>query len=163
MQKSETTPKQLFSLESCQSSSRIRAFLRLSRIATDDSIRQHLNEIHPKSCETYFATKIVAQWKARQELIQYCSSQAKQLRDHTDSQESSAQNPDFDLRLDPYAFKEYQQKLNSQYTMCQTIENWVENEKGVESIIREQTAKVLNDKCYYQDWLAQFQKLAGKS
>lgn len=152
-------PPQLFTLENCTSSSRIRAFLRLSRIATDDTIRQHLNEIKPGSCNSYFRTKIAPQWKARQELIQYCESRGAELRHETDQQGSSAQKPDFDLTLDPYALKEYQRKLESQYSVCQTIENWVENEKGVESIIREQTSNVLNDKCYFNDWMAEFKRL----
>lgn len=157
-----SAPEQLFTLESCTSSSRIRAFLRLSRIATDDTIRQHLNEIQPEACSAYFRTKIAPQWKARQELIRFCGNTAADLRKATDTDGTSAASPEIDLRLDPYALKEYRRKLDDQYSQCQMIEQWVENERGVEAIVRGETASVLNDKCYYNDWMGEFRRVSGE-
>ena len=61
--------------------------------------------------------------------------------------------------VDPYAVKKYNQQLQGQYSQCDSIENWVNNERVVEDIIREQTVDVLNDKCYFQDWIEEFKKL----
>ncbi|KAM9922878.1 hypothetical protein OXX59_005549 [Metschnikowia pulcherrima] len=153
------TSKPLLSLENCESSSRIRAFLRLSRIATDDTIRQHLNEIGPSQCDQYFEQTILPQWRARSEAIQFCSKYAKSLRAEAQSKETTL-HEDYDLRIDPYAAKNARDYLDDQYARCVSVENWVANETNVESIIREQTASVLSDKCYYKDWLSAFKTAA---
>lgn len=157
----QKAPVSLLTPENCESSSRIRAFLRLSRIATDDTIRQHLNEINPKQCDDYFNRRILPQWVARAEAIQYCSDFAWDLRSKTESQQMEVHG-NYDLRIDPYALKDENDQLEKQFSRCVTIENWVANELGVETIIKEQTASVLNDKCYYKDWLAEF-KLAFRT
>lgn len=165
--KESVTPKSLLTPDNCHNSSRIRAFLRLSRIATDDTIRQHLNEVKTsKDCDTYFKSKIVPQWEARASIINYCNAYASNLRQETAKgnaviqNEQQQQDPQsFDLRVDPYAVKKYNQQLDGQYAQCDAIDNWVNNEKMVEDIIREQTVDVLNDKCYYQDWIEEFKKL----
>lgn len=148
-------PAVLLTAQNCESSTRIRAFLRLSRIATDDTIRQHLNEINPALCDDYFQRRILPQWVARAEAIQFCSDFARDLRRETESKKVEVHEK-HDLRIDPYALKDETDRLNQQFSRCSTIENWVENELGVERIIKEQTASVLNDKCYYKDWLAEF-------
>lgn len=157
-------PTELLTPENCQSSSRIRAFLRLSRIASDDTIRQHLNEVKStKECDNYFKATIVPQWKARASAIQYCSDYATNLRRETIKGNTvvtdKLNKPELDLRVDPYALKKYNLKLDSQFTQCDSIDNWVKNEKVVEDIIREQTADVLDQKCYYQNWIEEFNKL----
>lgn len=152
-------PAALLTPDNCRNSSRIRAFLRLSRIATDDTIRQHLNELTPGQCNTYFQQKIVPQWIARAEAVDYCERYASSLRLQTEEQRSTA-SEQYDLRIDPYALKDAHDTLDRQFAECVAIENWVKNERGVEAIIHEQTASVLNDKCYYRDWLADFKKVA---
>ncbi|ABN66646.2 predicted protein [Scheffersomyces stipitis CBS 6054] len=166
-------PPSLLTPQNCHESSRISAFLRLSRLASDDTIRQHLNEVKtPAGCDDYFASTIVPQWQARAQLITFCENYAADFRkktasgihvNHEEPQGGAAHDnllpQTFNLRLDPYAEKSYNQKLEQQYAQCDYIDNWVSNQKNVESIIREQTSHVLNDKCYYNDWLAQFKKL----
>lgn len=159
-----TAPAQLLTPENCHSSSRIRAFLRLSRIATDDTIRQHLNEIKPNQCDTYASQKIFPQWKARAAAIQFCTNYSLKLRKETidgKTQNDSNTTTEFNLRLDPYAYKSYKQQIDNQFAQCDAIDNWVHNENTIEKIVREQTTEVLNDKCYYKDWLAEFRKRAN--
>lgn len=169
-------PPSLLTPENCYSSSRIRAFLRLSRIATDDTIRQHLNEIKSKDCDSYFKNKIIPQWEARASIITYCSNFSKNLRDSTtqgkaievlnlqlpnqmsQDEKKPATADQFDLRLDPYAYRSHQQKLTSQFTKCDSIDFWIRNENSIESILKQQTVDVLNDKCYYKDWLDEFKE-----
>lgn len=153
--RSEKVPPSLFTPENCVSSSRIRAFLRLSRIATDDTIRQHLNEVN--DCDEYFRSKIVPQWQARAEIVAYCEAYAGKLRASTQRGQTVELGVyEFDLRTDPYALRTHQQKLAEQYSQCDTIDNWIHNEQTVEEIIKKQTQKVLNDKCYYKDWINEF-------
>ncbi|KAK6458340.1 caffeine-induced death protein 2 [Scheffersomyces xylosifermentans] len=174
---SDSTPPTLLTPENCRSSTRIRAFLRLSRMATDDTIRQHLNEIKSNTgCDEYFNSKIAPQWETRSKAIQYCDSYSKTLRKRTEEgialhdREASLDSieklekkepEEFNLRLDPYALRNHNQKLEEQYSQCDAIDSWVKNEKNVEDIIREQTNDILNDKCYYKDWLEGFKKLSS--
>lgn len=153
---SSVVPASLLTADNCEDSSRIRAFLRLSRIATDDTIREHLNELAAGECDSYFGRKIVPQWKARTDAIGFCASFARQLRKETESLIPG--DGEYDLRLDPYAEKNEKDRLAQQFARCVAVENWVANEAFVEKIVRERTAKVLNDKCYYKDWLDEFRK-----
>ncbi|KAG7191855.1 uncharacterized protein KQ657_002644 [Scheffersomyces spartinae] len=158
------TEASLLSPDNCKSSTRIRAFLRLSRLATDDTIRQHLNEIQPSACNEYFQTVIVPAWKERSHAIEYCSDYALFLRQTSDSSKLEGDNnghrteSDFDLRTDPYALKNYNEQLQSQYSQCDQIDNWVLNERNIETIIRGLTEEILNQKCYYGHWIEEFKK-----
>lgn len=151
-------PARLLTPDNCVDSSRIRAFLRLSRSASDDTIRQHLNEIDKTQCGEYFASHIAPQWEHRADAISYCARYALQLRQQ--SHAVQANDAVHDYRTDPYAGRALADQAEDLNRQCVTIENWVENELQVESIIREQTTRVLNDKCYYLDWLESFKKLS---
>jgi hypothetical protein len=170
-------PKSLLTEENCLSSSRIRAFLRLSRIATDDTIRQHLNDKTNKDCQKYFDTKIVPQWEARTSAIMYCSNYSHDLRqktlqaiaiakeepcntqDQTKTKIPQNGGNSFNLRLDPYALRNYTEKLKEHFLKCDLIDNWVKNEQTIEGIVREGTVEVLNQKCFYGDWMRKFNEV----
>lgn len=63
-----------------------------------------------------------------------------------------------ELRLDPYAIKSFNAKIEDQFAQSNGIRNWTQNELTVESIVRDQTVSVLNDKCSYKDWMGQFKE-----
>ncbi|EGW32169.1 uncharacterized protein SPAPADRAFT_61260 [Spathaspora passalidarum NRRL Y-27907] len=159
----------LLTPESCISSSRIRAFLRASRNLTDDTIRQHLNEVKVDDCGEYFRNKVASEWKRRGEVISYCKNYSQELRKQSEegvnaqtreTEETFAQlDKKFDLRTDPYALRAHQNKMREQFAQCDALDSWVHNEETVENIIRQQTTEVLNDKCYYQDWMQVFRNL----
>lgn len=154
------TPTELLNVENCNDSTRIRTFLRLSRIATDDTIRQHLNGISAKDCDKFFQTKVVPQWQARAEAIGYCSQYAKHLHDKAVKVNEGQLDPQkFDLRTNPYALEDELNTINSEKS---SIEDWVNNELEVERIVCGQTINVLNNSCYYKNWLAEFKELSRK-
>lgn len=150
-------PPALLTPENCLSNTRIRAFLRLSRFATDDNISHRLSELGSESCDSYFRTSVVPQWRARAQAIDYCADYAQDLRHHT---KAATQEAAADLRIDPYAVKNAKDAAAKLFDRCAAIEAWVANERGVEAIIRDQSASVLSDKCAYKDWLAEFKRLA---
>lgn len=167
-----SVPESLLSGDNCTDSSRIRAFLRLSRISTDDSIKTHLNEINSSQCDSYFRDIIVPEWNTRASVIQFCKNHSHKLkqeieqtgaRPSSDSSSDSNGNREFDLRLDPYAMKEFEQSKEAKYSKINTIDNWVENEDMVESIVKEQTQNAFNDRCYYKNWLTYFDQLTKDS
>lgn len=147
--------------QNCHSSSRLRAFLRLSRLSSDDTIKEHLNEVSKKDCNLYFKEKILPHWKVRAELIDYCFGEAATLRKNTEKKEETLLT-NVDLRIDPYATKDAKEKLESAFAECLEIENWVNNERKIETIIRAHSADVLNQKCYYYNWLQAFQEFVKK-
>lgn len=147
--------------DSCVSNSRIRAFLRLSRIATDDTIKQHLNEIKVSQCDSFFFENIAPQWQARSDVIMFCDKFAKTLRAEANLKRVTTNN-DYDLRTDPYALRNAHDIIDSQSSRCAEIEHWVSNEEHIESIIREQTANVLSDKCHFKDWLQEFEAISRR-
>lgn len=145
----------LFTTENCHSNTRIRAFLRLSRLASDDSIKEHLNETSREKCTDFFSQKLLPHWQTRAKLIQFCSDEAAMLRSSVKLEETTL-STNVDLTIDPYAAKDAKQKLQDRYADCEAIENWVSNEHNVETIIQKHSADVLNQKCMYHDWLQDF-------
>lgn len=150
----ESMPTDLLTEANCVDSSRIRAFLSISRLSTDDSINTHLDGITNDNCDKYFKQVMLPQWDMRNKVIGFCGDYASRLR--KEIHEEKKDTPQFDLRLDPYALKNHQQKIEEKYQKVETIENWVTNEQSVESIIHERSVTVLNQKCYYKDWYKQF-------
>lgn len=144
----------------CLDSSRIRAFLRLSRFATDDSLKPHLNDLRNNQCESYFSQTIAPEWVKRASLIQYCENYAESLRKEVQDNSSASPQKEFDLRTDPYALKTYQDHLKEKYSTIETIENWTRNELAIESILKEQTVDTFKEKCAYKDWFQVFKDLS---
>lgn len=145
----------LFTSENCHSNTRIRAFLRLSRLASDDTIKEHLNETTPEKCADFFSDQLLPHWQARAKLIQFCSDEAAALRRNVKLEESTL-STNIDLTIDPYAVKDAKQKLQERYSESEAIENWVNNEQSVETIIQKHSVDVLNQRCMYRDWLLDF-------
>ncbi|CAI5760798.1 unnamed protein product [Candida verbasci] len=151
-------PDNLLTPNNCISPIRIKRFLEYSRHLTDDSIKPHLNEISLKNCQSYFENEIIPQWKLRSQVLHYCKDFTNNLK-HTDEQIKLDYNQ-FDLRTNPYAYKDYQKSQNEKNELYNNITRWVKNEETIENIIRDQTIQVLNDKCLYQDWFKLFKKIA---
>lgn len=157
-------PSALLSTQNCISQTRIRSFLRLSRFATDDTIREHIDG-NRAQCGDYFRTTVVPQWQARSRLIEYCQDYAHQLEVEIAAVAGAgagagagASDVAFDLRRDPYAAKDHQRQIDNQSAIKTTIANWTANELQIEAIVREQTVDVLNDKCEFKDWMAEFRR-----
>lgn len=152
----------LYNPENCHLNTRIRAFLRLSRLASDDLVKEHLNEISPSDCHAFFETKILSHWKARANIINYCYSEAAMIRSAIKIQETFV-DTSISPTIDPYAANDAKEKLQNKFASCEIIENWVKNELEIETIVREHTTDVLNQKCYYHDWLRDFQRTISRS
>lgn len=150
----ETDP--LYTMQNCVDSTRIRSFLALSRLATDDIVKTRLNEISKSKCDSYFEQVILPLWRKREKLIKYCGSHAEKLRSEVQLPEEELKKIEYDLRMDPYALRDHKELMQLKYRKIEAIENWVHNESTIESIIKDQTASLFNQKCYYKDWLKAF-------
>lgn len=155
---------QLFTPESCLNSSRVRDFLRLSRMMSDDKIRQHINRLDNNvQCDEYFKEQIAPQWEARASLINYCTQYSHELRAKTEKgvavTPNLKDNDEYDLRKDPYAIRNVMERIDEQFANCDSIDNWISNENTVEYIVKGQTIDILNDKCYYGNWMEKFKEI----
>lgn len=154
-------PSSLLTPQNCIAPSRVKAFLVASRSISDDSIRQHLNERNvKKDCNTYFKDTIVPQWKVRGDVINYCEQYAQEQR--LSIVAVKEENQEFNLRLDPYALRNHQDEVQERFNQLDSIDQWVKNEQLVEVIIRDQTSDVLNDKCFYDDWVTKFRDTVNR-
>ncbi|WPK25002.1 hypothetical protein PUMCH_002301 [Australozyma saopauloensis] len=151
---------ELYSPEFCHSNSRIRAFLYVSRLASDDSLRVHLNETDAKHCALYFESNVLPHWKARAQLLDFCFGEAAKLRKSVKVEEAATAK--VDLRIDPYAVQDATERTLNRFAQCAAIENWVANEREVESIVLKHSLDVLNQKCYFHDWLRDFREAYTK-
>lgn len=132
-----TIPNSLLTPQNCVSPVRIKEFLRNSRALSDDTVREHANGHGTK----YFEEHIAPEWANREKVVDYCANYAQKLRKGISLDDDKM--PDFDLRVDPYAVQNYKQKMREKFDTCDSIDNWVANERRVESIIRETTLEAV--------------------
>ncbi|KAK5996630.1 Caffeine-induced death 2-like protein [Cladobotryum mycophilum] len=157
----------------CFSFGTLRDFLRLSRSSIDDSITQNLNalvtpaeagfdpastsrrtprsaleQIDPRSCQSFKENVLFPSWKARTEVLNYCGLVAtspdpddpeaavRELESQKDRQRV------VDERLDPYSGRFFPREPRTQ-----TLALLVRQERSVENIIRSRTWEVVQKRC----------------
>lgn len=149
----------------CLSPRGLRAFLALSRHSTDDVLRQRLNSLESHKrvslCTEYAQSTLFPAWKARSSAIEYCSSYAAtlrtQLNDETEPEvQRIVQNED--LRLDPYAQRDLEVLKDSKSAQLTSLENWISNERTIETIVRDRSSDILRDVCGYEEAMTAFEK-----
>lgn len=152
----------------CIDSQRLRNFLSLSRLAVDDSLSRRLNSASSHAdCDSYFYNTVIPLWQLRLRILTFCAQYAESLKMGTippskvDSSDSTLRSSeDEGPPLDPYA----QQKSHMpppRLACADTVAQWVMTERSVESILRTQDERILNDKCYYLDWLTRFRDVSS--
>ena len=88
------------------------------------------------------------------------NEEPSKTQDQTKTQIPQNSDISFNLRLDPYALRNYTEKLKEHFLKCDLINNWIKNEQTIEGIVREGTVEVLNQKCFYGDWMNKFNEVA---
>lgn len=146
--------RDLLTPAACYSPQSIIAFLRYSRRISDDKL--DTLDTHSISCGEYLAGTLYPAWLARDTVIEYCESLAKEklqkiARDTVSKNDESSihqEPPTSDPRplatLDPYGNRDYG-KVESGPE--QEVLDWTNKESTVETIIRSSTVKLLAEKC----------------
>lgn len=146
--------RDLLTPAACYSPQSIIAFLRYSRRVSDDKL--DTLDTHSVTCGEYLAGTLYPAWLARDTVIEYCESLAKEkLRKIADDavpksdeslidRENNTIDPRPPATLDPYGNRDYGQVESGPE---QEILDWTNKEKTVESIIRSSTVKLLAEKC----------------
>ncbi|CDK25230.1 unnamed protein product [Kuraishia capsulata CBS 1993] len=151
------------SKETCLSPKGVRSFLNLSRLATDDVIRQRLNGLlqnthnlsgHGKEanknalCKSFINDLLLPSWKARLQAIEYCSSVEREMRLEIEASHREVSNKKLvEPKLDPYAARDALEEVNQQFEGVDRFRGWLENESQVETIVRNRTIGIMQDSC----------------
>lgn len=145
-------------------------FLRISRSTIDDSIGQNLNALStpanrkfdPSStahraplavsrtlsgekCSEFVNNVLLPSWQSRSDVLNYCASVA--TSDDPDDPDILAEKAGdreriVDERLDPYSGRFFPRE-----TRTEILGAVIRNERMVESIVRERTWRVVNERC----------------
>ncbi|KAK7204484.1 caffeine-induced death protein 2 [Myxozyma melibiosi] len=157
--------KPTLSPEGCYSAQSIRRFLLLSRSLTDDSVSADLNSLPVQQsstelgsgklwrkpereragaprrlCKDYVSTSVFESWKARDDVLEYCTSVAESRKSEVVA--AFAQREKVDPRIDPYAARDIPEVTKEDQML-----SWIQNEREIEDIVRNRTWSVIEGKC----------------
>lgn len=141
--------KQILSPQACYSPQTLRNFLRLSRKHSDDSLATALPRVG--SCSEQISENLFPAWYARDTIIEYCNdiadknlAEKQKLAKEQQEQEQQKSHEKIDPRFDAYGARD---EGRVDPFPEEEIKSWVEKERMVESIIREDSARFLASKC----------------
>ncbi|KAI5855901.1 caffeine-induced death protein 2 [Tricharina praecox] len=154
----------------CFSTSALKDFLRASRSTIDDTISQNLNALStpashrfnpsstanrasppvsrtldPGKCVSFTYNVLLPSWQSRSDVLNYCASVA--TSDDPDDPDILAEKAAdreriVNERLDPYSGRFFPRE-----TRTEILAGVVRNERMVESIVRERTWRIVNERC----------------
>ncbi|ODV63852.1 Mix23p ASCRUDRAFT_21315, partial [Ascoidea rubescens DSM 1968] len=150
--------------ETCLSAKGVRTFLKLSRLGSDDILRQRLNSVIDKSrnieggkeaiCEGFVRDIIYPAWKSRERAIEYCSEEVKTMGREIEEEEKKTggkrgdEEHEYNLRIDPYAERDGIRMDKKKYETIDNLSNWLNNETLIEGIVRDRSLEILGDTCF---------------
>lgn len=137
--------KSMLSPGACYSPKTLRSFLQLSRKHSDDALPTAVPRTG--SCASHVSKTIFPAWFCRDYILEYCDDVAnKKDTISTDDNSSSAtqEEPPIDPRFDPYGARDFGKKDSSPED---SVKSWIERERMVEDIIRDDSVKFLAAKC----------------
>lgn len=145
--------KRILTPGGCVAPQNIKSFLTMSRKFSDYKI--HTDIPHAGPCNDYMNRVLFPAWVSREYVLDYCGFIANQAAENkldelesstgsvSNSADSNIKNP-IDPRLDSYGNRDYGKKAQS---VEDSIKSWVDQERAIEDIIRQDTTKYLQRKC----------------
>lgn len=145
-------------------------FLSLSRSVVDDNLRSHLNgllnknETEEKSilkfvrssssdngCSLFIQSVVYPEWKKRVDVIKFCQEQVNDsLKEKFNDDDFSKLTPEEKhqmLRIDPYTYKNLEQKYLKRNAHLLELQNLFSTEDKVENIIIERSTELFAEQC----------------
>ncbi|KAL8831128.1 MAG: hypothetical protein Q9170_005430 [Blastenia crenularia] len=156
----------------CFNETALRDFLRLSRVAIDDSIIQNLNAlitpaqagfdpsstaerqiqtlrrrpIDPEACQGFKNNALFQSWQTRSDVLSYCAGVAVNPADPDlilrEAESAKDRERVVDERLDPYSGRFFPREARTE-----SLASLIRNERGVEGIIRARTWGLVTERC----------------
>lgn len=167
-------PKPELSKSIClEDSKSLQAFLKLSRYAIDDNLKSNLNNflnhnekndqsifkfnknlesLKSKSCLPILNLLIYPEWKKRLDVIRYCQSELNNVHEEINTGDAEFSNLSLEeknnlLRIDPYTYKNLEQKLKQKNVQIIELKNFYNNEEQIERIVQNRSIELLNEMC----------------
>lgn len=135
----------------------IDSFLMQLRHQSDDIIKSKINN-YTKSgstnneklelCDTFVKRELYPNWKIRHEAINFCEQQAEHMKvDLANKYPARFESKEYNLRIDPYAERAAKEEYESHFKDLDTLTQWVENNKMIESILQSTSDSILKQRC----------------
>ncbi|GAV26745.1 hypothetical protein PMKS-000201 [Pichia membranifaciens] len=167
-------PKPALSRKVClEDSKSLQNFLKLSRAATDDNLRSDLNSIlnrnevnktsifkfsrsdkeDESACIPFLQLVIYPEWKKRVDVIKYCQGEIDDIlsgnavMDDGGFSKLTPEEKNNILRIDPYTYKDLEQKYLRANAKNMELKNFYDNEDKVETIVSRRSIQLMNDIC----------------
>ncbi|KAL3230192.1 hypothetical protein RNJ44_01555 [Nakaseomyces bracarensis] len=157
----------------CLDPTLIDSFLRTLRHGSDDIIRQKLNNYNKQTehqdkskiqkCNSFLQNELYPNWRVRDQIIDFCASQAEKLKVEIDSKgEDVVSTKVVDTRLDPYSQRDVLFQQEQRYRQLNDLNTWVSNNKGIESILRGTSDHILKNNCdQNEDYIKKFWEMGS--
>ncbi|KAL8929957.1 MAG: hypothetical protein Q9208_001101 [Pyrenodesmia sp. 3 TL-2023] len=156
----------------CFNETALRDFLRLSRVAIDDSIIQNLNAlitparagfdpsstaerqtqtsrrrpIDSEACQSFKDNVLFQSWQTRSDVLNYCAGVAVNPGDPDliarEAESAKDRERVVNERLDPYSGRFFPREARTE-----SLANLIRNERGVEGIIRSRSWGLVTERC----------------
>lgn len=142
-------------------------FLRYLRHGTDDILKLKLNKYRmpttntkEEQCDEFLKLELFPNWRIRDSVISFCEEEAKLMKSELDEHlESRQQNgvPIVTERIDPYSVKDRIEQKQAYMRDWESLNNWVESQRKIESIMQIRASSVLSESCgRIKDYLEDF-------
>ncbi|KAG0680552.1 hypothetical protein C6P42_004875 [Pichia californica] len=169
-------PKPELSRKICLYNSKsLQSFLKLSRTVTDDNLHSDLNSIlnrneenensifkfskskniKESTCIPFLQQLIYPEWKKRADVIKFCQTELNDVVEGSGKMDDggfndlSSEEKNNLLRIDPYTYKNLEQKFMQRNAKNLELQRLYNNEAKVESIITKRSIDLMDDMCKF--------------
>ncbi|BAO41976.1 uncharacterized protein YBL107C [Kluyveromyces marxianus DMKU3-1042] len=158
--------KLVINRERCINPKLIDNFFRFLRHGSDDVLKQKLNNNksatnQDRNCDAVLKSVLYPNWKIRHDIISYCENELNSMQKELNSSsnmDNENQRPIVTERIDPYAVKDMLTEKENRFKDYRILENWISNQKNIESIIQIRTSSVLSEQCgNNRDYIREFE------
>lgn len=154
----------------------LQTFLKISRNSLDDNLRStiysmlnhneqnhesilklintDINSSSKSACNSLLEKLVYPEWEKRNHIIQYCKNQVDSIsidptveKDYIEFTNLSIEEKNNILRVDPYAYKNIEQRYNNANNEIIELKKLYSNEETIENIITNRSSDLMNDLC----------------
>lgn len=147
-------------LQTCLEMKQLTHVLKQLRHLSDDTLDTNLNnsslpevQYRLKQCNNVVLNDLFPAWYTRDRILGECKSQLEGYKTHLDENKptelvnSYVPETEAERNLDPYAKRDLIKKNTLSYADYNSASKWLEQQNGVEKIIKERSIGVLKNNC----------------
>ncbi|XBW37929.1 hypothetical protein QEN19_003509 [Hanseniaspora menglaensis] len=147
-------------LNTCLEMKHLTHVLKKLRDLTDDKLETILNDselpnlqFRLKQCRYATLNEIFPTWNFRDSLLSQCKKELDNYKKELDLTHSAKlakdnfESYDSNNNLDPYRKRDFIKKTTADYTRFNAASRWLDQQTGVEKIVKERSINLLKNKC----------------